>query len=349
MAWIESHAELANHPKTKRLARLLEESVPSVIGRLHLLWWWCVQYAPDGDLSRWDAADIADACMWDGDPDVLLQALCRAGFVDQTESGYAVHDWEDHAGFHIAREEERRRQAADRQRRYRQRIASSQSENITQPSRVSNALRDDAENSRNALRNATITRESRVSNAPTLPNTHHNPTTPSPNHTLPNTHTMIDPADLIQAESAATTEQPGVQDGVCVSEGMVEESDDGDVGQIVRYYAERTGDREHIGATALRLSALVQQYGAKRVREKIDVIAGLPNLHSPMAALKVALREDWQPSRSRDRPARDSPQEERDPRYEAFYRLFERYEGYKTGEEEPPPPPDDPGEGEWLT
>ncbi|WP_067931222.1 hypothetical protein [Alicyclobacillus kakegawensis] len=64
MAWIESHQELARHPKTKKLARELNDTVRGAIGLLHLLWWWAMDYAEDGDLSRFDYEDIADAVMW---------------------------------------------------------------------------------------------------------------------------------------------------------------------------------------------------------------------------------------------------------------------------------------------
>ena len=79
MAWSESHQELRDHPKTKRMARRLGISVPAAIGHLHCLWWWAMDYAPDGDISDYDAEDIADAAMWDGDAEQFLQALIDCG------------------------------------------------------------------------------------------------------------------------------------------------------------------------------------------------------------------------------------------------------------------------------
>lgn len=67
MAWIESHQELWRHPKTKKLARLLQISIPTAVGHLHGLWYWAMDFAQDGDLSSYDAEDIADAVMWEGD------------------------------------------------------------------------------------------------------------------------------------------------------------------------------------------------------------------------------------------------------------------------------------------
>lgn len=108
MAWIESHQELREHPKTKRLCRLLALPRPMVVGYLHFLWWWAYDYAPEGDLSAFSDEDIADAVDWEGDPGAFVQALIQSGFIDD---GRHIHDWEDFAQKWI----ERRR--ADRERK----------------------------------------------------------------------------------------------------------------------------------------------------------------------------------------------------------------------------------------
>ena len=115
MAWIESHAELPQHPKTRRLARRLDASIPQVVGHLHCLWWWCLTYAPDGRLDGLDAVDVADAALWDGDPELFVKALLDCGWLDDDDGAWAVHDWWDAAGKTVAR----RRDAAERQRRRR--------------------------------------------------------------------------------------------------------------------------------------------------------------------------------------------------------------------------------------
>src|SRR5690606_22136242 len=119
MAWIESHDNLKDHPKTRRAARLLGVSVPTIIGHLHLLWHWCLSYAEDGDLSAYDAADIAEAVMWDGDPDQFIEALIncgpagKAGFLERDAQGrLLVHDWHEYAGKLIAKREEAREAGA---------------------------------------------------------------------------------------------------------------------------------------------------------------------------------------------------------------------------------------------
>jgi len=98
MAWLESHQTLADHPKTRKLARILGISKPTAIGHLHCLWWWALDYADDGDLSRHDAMDIAIGAEWDDDPETLVKGLTQAGFLDETEDGLQIHDWEDYAG-----------------------------------------------------------------------------------------------------------------------------------------------------------------------------------------------------------------------------------------------------------
>ena len=126
MAWIESHQELARHPKTKKLARLLGVSLPAAVGHLHFLWWWAMDYAQDGDLSRYDEADIADACGWDGDPAVMVRALVDSGFLDSTDDGLTIHDWHEYAGRLI----EKREQNKERKKKSRARHAP-----VTRPSR----------------------------------------------------------------------------------------------------------------------------------------------------------------------------------------------------------------------
>lgn len=114
MAWIESHQELARHPKTKKLARLLGVRTPAIIGHLHLFWWWAMDYASDGNLARYEPADIADAMDWDQDAQSLVESLHNAGFIDMKDDGtFQIHDWYEYAGRLI----ERRAEDAERKRK----------------------------------------------------------------------------------------------------------------------------------------------------------------------------------------------------------------------------------------
>jgi hypothetical protein len=106
MPYNESHSELREHPKTKRLKRALNISLPTAIGHLQCLWWWVMDYAPNGDLSRYDAADIAEGAEWEGDPETFVSALleCRigpegVGFLERTPDGrLLIHDWYQYGG-----------------------------------------------------------------------------------------------------------------------------------------------------------------------------------------------------------------------------------------------------------
>lgn len=118
--WIESHTTLRGHPKLEALADLLGISEPQAVGHLHYLWWWCLDYADDGDLTRKSARTIARGAQWTGDPQAFIEALlncgdeCEAGFLERTEDGrILVHDWEDYAGKIINRRAANARRKAE--------------------------------------------------------------------------------------------------------------------------------------------------------------------------------------------------------------------------------------------
>lgn len=124
MGWLKSHSELRDHPKAKKAARTLGIPVPQLIGHLHYLWWWAASYAPDGNLSDFSFADIADGAGWEGDPDMFVDALVQSGmgtkrgFLERNEDDdLVIHDWEQHGG----RDIEYQRAHAESQRRSRER------------------------------------------------------------------------------------------------------------------------------------------------------------------------------------------------------------------------------------
>lgn len=100
MAWIESHQALGHHPKTLALAAAFRCSVPTAVGYLHYLWWWALDYAPDGIVKPASQVPAARACEWHGAPDRFWSGLVDAGFLDERPSDGVlhIHDWMDYAG-----------------------------------------------------------------------------------------------------------------------------------------------------------------------------------------------------------------------------------------------------------
>ncbi|MFB5761059.1 hypothetical protein [Paenibacillus medicaginis] len=132
MAWIESHQGTDRHPKTRKLCRLLGISRPAAVGHLHMFWWWAMDYAQDGDISKFGPDDIADAVDWEGDADQFYDALLASGFVDETEAGRKIHGWYGYAGRLI----ERRVADAERKRISRGRKKPKQSDSEDSPQDV---------------------------------------------------------------------------------------------------------------------------------------------------------------------------------------------------------------------
>lgn len=96
MAWIESHQTLREHPKLTILAENLGIPKAQAIGHLHLLWWWCIDYAVDGLLDRYTPPQIAGAAGWQGNAEELIKGLADSRFLDR--GPLRIHDWLDFCG-----------------------------------------------------------------------------------------------------------------------------------------------------------------------------------------------------------------------------------------------------------
>ena len=98
MAWIKSYQEIERHPKTIVLMKEMNWSLDMAISKLHRLWWWCADYADDGNISKHDPDTIATAIgCGDMKGDYLISALVKAGFMDK-EPNLRLHDWWSYFG-----------------------------------------------------------------------------------------------------------------------------------------------------------------------------------------------------------------------------------------------------------
>lgn len=111
MAWIQSHQEIWEHPKTDALMELLGIERVVAVGILHRLWWWAMDYAKDGNLQRYSALQIAHAMQWAGPSDELISALQTAGWLDPNRT---IHDWKEYGGKLLAKREAEAKRQADR-------------------------------------------------------------------------------------------------------------------------------------------------------------------------------------------------------------------------------------------
>ena len=96
--WIESHVELARHPKVLRLCARLNKPLPETIGYLHLLWWWTATYRIAGDLTGVSPWEISTAAGWQGEANLFVNALVSERWLDRKGKKLIVHDWYDYCG-----------------------------------------------------------------------------------------------------------------------------------------------------------------------------------------------------------------------------------------------------------
>lgn len=98
MAWIESHQAIERHPKTLHLMGLMGWDTDTAIAKLHRFWWWCVDYAEDGDLRKYNDATIGAAVGLNGDQaKAFVTSMVEARWLDR-EPYFRVHDWWQYIG-----------------------------------------------------------------------------------------------------------------------------------------------------------------------------------------------------------------------------------------------------------
>ncbi len=90
------------HPKLQHLCELLKCSRPEAVGFLELLWHFAAEFAPQGDIGRFDDDRIEAALDWHqtrwrkhGD---LIRALSTAHWIESDMyHRLIIHDWGEHA------------------------------------------------------------------------------------------------------------------------------------------------------------------------------------------------------------------------------------------------------------
>jgi hypothetical protein len=98
MAWIKSEQSLANHPKLKAFARDLGISEVEALGHLHLMWYWVLEYADTGLVTK-HIDFLPEAMKWEKSNNDLIEALIIHGFIDRDDDGsLRIHDWYDYSG-----------------------------------------------------------------------------------------------------------------------------------------------------------------------------------------------------------------------------------------------------------
>lgn len=98
MAWIESHQSLPNHPKLLDLCVLTDWTKEVAVGRLHLHWYWCLDYALDGDLRKFNDGQIAlGMCVDLPNAKRTVDALVQARWLDRVPY-FRVHGWWNYVG-----------------------------------------------------------------------------------------------------------------------------------------------------------------------------------------------------------------------------------------------------------
>ncbi len=98
MPWISVDLDVRDHPKTRRLSKLLQCSRHEAIGILVVLWQWGLTNATrEGVISYASDEDIAMGIMiTNKSPQQLVGALVESGWIDKSKSGeYTLHDWSE--------------------------------------------------------------------------------------------------------------------------------------------------------------------------------------------------------------------------------------------------------------
>lgn len=86
-----------NHPKTHDLANRLKVNRAWACGILELIWGFTRDFAPQGDIGRFDDEAIARAALWQKDAGTFVANLVGSKWLDKSDTfRLIVHDWPEH-------------------------------------------------------------------------------------------------------------------------------------------------------------------------------------------------------------------------------------------------------------
>lgn len=130
MAWIEVHDTLPDHPKVLRAAKALKLDSDALVGKLVRLWVWALGNREDGVLNDLDADRLDVIMQYKGKASALLETLVTNRLLDALpDEHYMIHDWDEHVMMLRDKREEKRKQNAERVKRYRNAKKRMESEN----------------------------------------------------------------------------------------------------------------------------------------------------------------------------------------------------------------------------
>jgi len=108
MTWLQIPSNLQRDPRIHKAARLLGVQPTTIVGQYVALTSWLLDFVESGDISKFDPVDIAEAAMWDSDPQQLIEAYAAAGLIKDNR----FTDWDTVAGRLLQRRETERQRIA---------------------------------------------------------------------------------------------------------------------------------------------------------------------------------------------------------------------------------------------
>lgn len=109
--WTRVDTGLRDHRKIRRLARQLEIEQAHALGLVVNFWLFSLNNWAKGYVDQ-DPDEIAHACVWSGDSSDLVDALFDAGFLENSNGQWLIHDWDNYGGKYIKQVERNRDRAA---------------------------------------------------------------------------------------------------------------------------------------------------------------------------------------------------------------------------------------------